>query len=56
MTKKELGKESHQLSLSCTGKNKQPTVGCEPTTTGVQNQSHKNITPGKTKTCETAKK
>ncbi len=33
----------------------QPTVGFEPTTPGLQNQSLKNVTIGKTKTCETAK-
>ena len=33
----------------------QPTVGFEPTTTGLQNQSLENISTDKTKTCENTK-
>ena len=32
-----------------------PTVGFEPTTTGLQNQSTENTSAGKAKACETSK-
>ncbi len=46
----------HKTTLEISRKGiKKPTVGFEPTTPGLQNQSLENITTDKTKTCETIK-
>jgi hypothetical protein len=51
----QLGMKRDGLALAVTGKKEKPTDGFEPSTPGLQNQSCKNITDDKTKTCETAK-